>query len=136
MREEKINVERVKAWECSCLRCGHVWTGRLGDKFPVQCPNCKSPRWNVPRRGHTGEQKKRGNSTNKGKKGGRRAGQNSRGKEADFGGVTVLDIPWEKLLKDQEARLSLLRSLASMRRRGASEAVAELARTGRGALAK
>ena len=136
MREEKINVERVKAWECSCFRCGHVWVGRSGDQFPKQCPHCKSPRWNIPRRGHTGRQEKEGNPTNKGKKGGRRAGQNSRGKEADFGGVTVVDVPWEKFLAEQEARLSLLRSLASLRRRSASEAKAEAARTGRGALEK
>ncbi len=29
-----------------CLRCGHEWQGRTNDS-PVQCPKCKSPRWNV-----------------------------------------------------------------------------------------
>jgi hypothetical protein len=30
-----------------CLRCGHQWTRRTA-KRPVQCPNCKQPRWDVP----------------------------------------------------------------------------------------
>lgn len=29
---------------CRCQRCGHVWIPRIEDV--VQCPKCKSPRWN------------------------------------------------------------------------------------------
>jgi len=32
-----------------CLRCGHVWTARV--PHPVQCSRCKSPTWNVKRKG-------------------------------------------------------------------------------------
>jgi hypothetical protein len=31
-----------------CLRCGHHWDQRVVGS-PVQCPFCKSPRWNTPR---------------------------------------------------------------------------------------
>lgn len=33
----------------TCLRCGHVWVGRI-ERPPARCPKCSSPRWNTPRR--------------------------------------------------------------------------------------
>jgi Zn finger protein HypA/HybF involved in hydrogenase expression len=35
---------------CRCQRCPHSWHRRTLGYLPVQCPNCKSPRWNVPRK--------------------------------------------------------------------------------------
>ena len=32
-----------------CRRCEHRWIGRLSQP-PVQCPKCKSPYWDVPRK--------------------------------------------------------------------------------------
>ena len=32
-----------------CKRCNHKWAKRTHGK-PVQCPACKSPRWNVNRK--------------------------------------------------------------------------------------
>ncbi len=34
-----------------CLRCDHRWAGRNGRRGvdPVQCPNCRSPYWNLAR---------------------------------------------------------------------------------------
>lgn len=32
-----------------CLRCNHTWTKRTEGK-PVQCPVCKSPAWDKPRK--------------------------------------------------------------------------------------
>ena len=35
--------------ECACKRCGHRWVPRIRD--PVQCPKCKSARWqDIPTR--------------------------------------------------------------------------------------
>ena len=31
-----------------CLRCGHTWQNRTIN--PRQCPKCKSPSWNKPKR--------------------------------------------------------------------------------------
>lgn len=33
---------------CTCLRCAASWTPRT--KKPVQCPRCKSPFWDRPRK--------------------------------------------------------------------------------------
>ena len=33
----------------TCKHCGYTWLPRI-DAEPVQCPKCKSPRWNEPRR--------------------------------------------------------------------------------------
>lgn len=32
-----------------CLRCGEEWQPRYGTR-PIQCPRCKSPRWDRPRK--------------------------------------------------------------------------------------
>jgi len=34
--------------ERSCKRCGHVWFPRKPEP-PVQCPDCHSPYWDIPR---------------------------------------------------------------------------------------
>lgn len=42
--------------ELLCLRCGHgsdpaqPWRRRTVGQLPVQCPRCKSPYWNEPRK--------------------------------------------------------------------------------------
>lgn len=33
---------------CKCIRCGYKWEARV--RKPVQCPMCKSMRWNIPKR--------------------------------------------------------------------------------------
>ena len=38
----------VKGDILTCNRCKRTWTQR-GDNPPINCPNCKSPRWNKPR---------------------------------------------------------------------------------------
>jgi hypothetical protein len=35
---------------CRCQRCPHEWHRRTLARLPLQCPNCKSPRWNEPRK--------------------------------------------------------------------------------------
>ena len=32
----------------TCLRCGNTWQNRIPK--PKQCPKCKSPYWNKPKR--------------------------------------------------------------------------------------
>ena len=34
--------------ENACLRCGHTWKQRKAAR-PINCPVCKSPKWDVPR---------------------------------------------------------------------------------------
>jgi len=49
--------ENVLAFKCD--RCGHVWLPRdnvdklaeLDKHLPKVCPKCKSPYWNIPRKG-------------------------------------------------------------------------------------
>lgn len=41
----------------TCLRCGHEWNTR-SERKPVQCPRCKSTRWDTPRRRTTGKRAK------------------------------------------------------------------------------
>lgn len=36
------------AMDCKCLRCGHKWVARDETRRPLQCPQCKQPRWDVP----------------------------------------------------------------------------------------
>jgi len=47
---------KVKITTCGyrCERCGHEWIKR-GKLEPVQCPKCKSARWNEPKQEKTGE---------------------------------------------------------------------------------
>lgn len=33
-----------------CLRCGHIWFPN-SEKEPKVCPKCKSPYWNMPKKG-------------------------------------------------------------------------------------
>jgi len=33
-----------------CLRCGYEWRSKI--KNPIQCANCRNPKWNVPRQIH------------------------------------------------------------------------------------
>jgi predicted Zn-ribbon and HTH transcriptional regulator len=40
-----------------CEKCGHEWIKR-GKLEPVQCPKCKSARWDEPKQTKTEEQKK------------------------------------------------------------------------------
>lgn len=42
-----------------CLRCGHEWWPRRSDV--VQCPRCKSARWNEVPQPVTRKEKQRGN---------------------------------------------------------------------------
>lgn len=44
MSEQKPTVTQLK-----CLRCSHEWLPRSTD-LPKNCPVCKSPYWNKPRR--------------------------------------------------------------------------------------
>ena len=39
---------KVVVYECTCERCTHKWTSRVGD--PKRCPKCKTPYWNRPRK--------------------------------------------------------------------------------------
>lgn len=32
-----------------CLKCGHEWHPR-SEKKPVQCPYCKNPKWDIPKK--------------------------------------------------------------------------------------
>jgi Zn finger protein HypA/HybF involved in hydrogenase expression len=40
-----IEVEGFK-----CERCKHEWIPRKKGKFPIICPSCKSPYWNIPKK--------------------------------------------------------------------------------------
>ena len=41
----------IKLKKLKCERCGHQWIPRVEDVR--ECPKCKSPYWNVPRRNET-----------------------------------------------------------------------------------
>jgi predicted Zn-ribbon and HTH transcriptional regulator len=43
MARVKITIDGYK-----CEKCGHEWQKR-GKLEPVQCPKCKSARWNEPK---------------------------------------------------------------------------------------
>lgn len=32
-----------------CIRCGHNWLPRAGNKRPAKCPSCFDPLWDRPR---------------------------------------------------------------------------------------
>lgn len=32
--------------KCKCFKCGHKWIKRV-DKRPLQCPECKSRKWDA-----------------------------------------------------------------------------------------
>lgn len=32
--------------DCSCQKCGHAWFART--RKPVQCPRCKTYKWEAP----------------------------------------------------------------------------------------
>jgi len=42
-------IKKIVRLECTCEKCGHKWTTRT-DREPVQCPSCKSIRFNEPRK--------------------------------------------------------------------------------------
>lgn len=33
----------IETWNCQCDKCQHTWQSRAG--LPLQCPRCKSARW-------------------------------------------------------------------------------------------
>ena len=39
----------IEVWKC--LRCGHEWQSKKKKSklVPIQCPKCKSPRWQIPK---------------------------------------------------------------------------------------
>jgi hypothetical protein len=41
-------VQKV-VWYWVCERCGHEWPPK-GESEPKNCPKCKSPYWNTPRK--------------------------------------------------------------------------------------
>lgn len=41
-------LRKVIAFEATCERCGHVWLPLT--ESPIQCPRCKSPYWNIPKK--------------------------------------------------------------------------------------
>ena len=43
--EEKVLVKRF-----ICSRCGNKWLPRNEEEKPVQCPKCKSPYWDRPKK--------------------------------------------------------------------------------------
>jgi len=49
MAKIKIEVEGYK-----CERCGHEWIPRKNN-YPIVCPKCKSPYWNMPKRDNIGD---------------------------------------------------------------------------------
>jgi len=40
---------QVSVYEYFCLRCGHLWTARGGEKAPKTCPCCRSKNWDGPK---------------------------------------------------------------------------------------
>jgi hypothetical protein len=42
--------EEIKLPECICLKCGYKWIPRVSD--PRMCPNpdCRTMRWDLPRK--------------------------------------------------------------------------------------
>lgn len=42
--------EEIKLPECTCLKCGYKWIPRVSD--PRMCPNpdCRTMRWDLPRK--------------------------------------------------------------------------------------
>lgn len=47
--------EEIKLPECTCQKCGYKWTPRVSD--PRMCPNpeCRTMRWDTPRKGEANE---------------------------------------------------------------------------------
>jgi hypothetical protein len=39
-----MSIREVKAWQCGCDRCGHVWMPK-DNAVPRMCPRCKSVKW-------------------------------------------------------------------------------------------
>lgn len=44
-----FKVVTVKQYQC--CRCGHGWQARNKKQVPMRCGKCKSPYWNVPKKG-------------------------------------------------------------------------------------
>jgi Zn finger protein HypA/HybF involved in hydrogenase expression len=44
-------MSKIQLWGYRCERCEHEWIPRDKDQEPKVCPHCKSPYWNVPRKG-------------------------------------------------------------------------------------
>lgn len=42
-------MDQIVLPELKCLRCGTTWNPRTTTK-PKNCPNCKSPYWDKPRK--------------------------------------------------------------------------------------
>ena len=51
-----MGLKKEKVTVCTCERCGHRWVprepfGPLKDAVLAKnCPKCKNPKWNVPRK--------------------------------------------------------------------------------------
>jgi len=45
--ESDTTVVALPSW--TCKRCGHSWFPRIATK-PKQCPSCRSPYWDTPRK--------------------------------------------------------------------------------------
>ena len=39
---------KIKGYKCE--RCEHEWTPRKESLIPIDCPKCKSPYWNKPKK--------------------------------------------------------------------------------------
>jgi predicted Zn-ribbon and HTH transcriptional regulator len=42
----------IRVYGFKCERCGHEWVPRDNKKEPKVCPKCKSPYWNIKRKGN------------------------------------------------------------------------------------
>ena len=69
------SMARVKLDGFLCERCKHTWVPRNKDKDPTVCPECKSPYWNRPRGGITGNHEKVAVNGNKAKQSENRRGR-------------------------------------------------------------
>ena len=41
-------IKKITWIECTCEKCGYVWKPKTEN--PAMCPECKSARWNEPRK--------------------------------------------------------------------------------------
>ncbi|MBU0466418.1 MAG: hypothetical protein KKD94_00845 [Nanoarchaeota archaeon] len=43
-----MGIIKIQAYECE--RCSHIWPSRK-KQIPIVCPKCKSPYWNIKKKG-------------------------------------------------------------------------------------
>jgi predicted Zn-ribbon and HTH transcriptional regulator len=49
-RDFMVKMVEIRFKGYRCERCGHEWVPK-SKNLPRVCPNCKSPYWDIPRKG-------------------------------------------------------------------------------------